>query len=60
MTVHDTAVPLRASAADTGQPRSRSRARAAIAAWCLYDFGNSAFPTVIVTFLFGAYVARAV
>jgi len=34
--------------------------RRAIAAWCLYDFGNSAFPTVIVTFLFSAYVARAV
>jgi UMF1 family MFS transporter len=34
--------------------------RQAIAAWCLYDFGNSAFPTVIVTFLFSAYVARAV
>ena len=34
--------------------------RRAIAAWCLYDFGNSAFPTVIITFLFSAYVARAV
>ena len=34
--------------------------KSTIAAWCLYDFGNSAFPTVIVTFLFGAYVARAV
>jgi len=30
------------------------------AAWCLYDWANSAFPTVITTFVFGAYFARAV
>lgn len=34
--------------------------RRAIAAWCLYDWGNSAFPTVIGTFLFSAYFAEAV
>ena len=44
-----------APTADAARPDRR-----AIASWCLYDFGNSAFPTVIVTFLFGAYVARAV
>jgi UMF1 family MFS transporter len=68
MTERDAGVSPRASAAGTGAPRAdaagttelRGRARTAIAAWCLYDFGNSAFPTVIVTFLFGAYVARAV
>ncbi len=42
------------------QPDGERPDRRAIAAWCLYDFGNSAFPTVIVTFLFSAYVARAV
>lgn len=30
------------------------------AAWCLYDWANSAFPTVIVTFIFAAYFAKAV
>lgn len=34
--------------------------RRAIFAWCLYDWGNSAFPTVISTFLFSAYFATAV
>ena len=27
----------------------------ALAAWCLYDWANSAFPTVITTFVFSAY-----
>jgi len=30
------------------------------AAWCLYDWANSAFPTVIVTFVFSSYFAGAV
>ena len=29
-------------------------------AWCLYDWANSGFPTVIVTFVFAAYFSRAV
>ncbi len=29
-------------------------------AWCFYDWANSAFPTVIVTFVFAAYFAQAV
>ena len=28
--------------------------------WSLYDWGNSAFPTVIVTFVFGTYFTRSV
>lgn len=54
---------LRAAGKDTPAPaggESTRPDRRAIAAWCLYDFGNSAFPTVIITFLFSAYVARAV
>ena len=35
-------------------------ARRAKAAWCFYDWANSAFPTVIVTFVFAAYFAKAV
>jgi len=31
-----------------------------VAAWCLYDWANSAFPTVIATFVFSAYFTQAV
>ncbi len=34
--------------------------RAGLFAWCLYDFANSAFPTVIITFVFSAYFVRGV
>ena len=30
------------------------------AAWCLYDWANSAFPTVIITFVFAAYFTKGV
>ncbi len=36
------------------------RPRRALIAWCFYDWANSAFPTVIVTFVFSAYFLRAV
>ena len=32
----------------------------AVAAWCLYDWANSAFPTVVITFVFAAYVTKGV
>ncbi|MBT3307292.1 MAG: MFS transporter, partial [Alphaproteobacteria bacterium] len=28
--------------------------------WCLYDWANSAFPTVITTFVFSAYFTKAI
>ncbi len=34
--------------------------RAGVAAWCLYDWANSAFPTVITTFIFAAYFTQSV
>lgn len=34
--------------------------RFGLAAWCLYDWANSAFPTVITTFVFAAYFAKGV
>ncbi len=34
--------------------------RRGIVAWCLYDWANSAFPTVIVTFVFAAYFTSTV
>lgn len=37
-----------------------SASRRAQFAWCFFDWANSAFPTVIVTFVFAAYFAKAV
>ncbi|HTI86125.1 MAG TPA: MFS transporter [Alphaproteobacteria bacterium] len=34
--------------------------RRALASWCLYDWANSAFPTVILTFVFATYFTQAV
>lgn len=34
--------------------------RRALAAWCAYDWASSAFPTIVTTFLFGAYFARGI
>lgn len=34
--------------------------RRAIFSWCLYDWANSAYPTVVTTFVFGAYFTTAV
>jgi MFS transporter, UMF1 family len=34
--------------------------RRAIAAWCIYDWANSAFPAVITTFVFATYFTQAV
>lgn len=31
-----------------------------IFAWCLFDWGNSAFATVIITFIFSVYFARGI
>jgi len=52
---------------DTGRETMRRIERTAlrrkwvpIAAWCSYDWANSAFSTVISTFIFAAYFAQAV
>lgn len=44
--------------ADPNQQNKNSRR--ALIAWCFYDWANSAFPTVIVTFVFAAYYTTAV
>ena len=41
-------------------PTDGAGSRRAIAAWCLYDWANSAFPTVIITFVFAPYFTQAV
>ena len=34
--------------------------RKGLIAWCVFDWGNSPYPTVIVTFVFAAYFASAI
>jgi len=34
--------------------------RRALVSWCLYDWANSGFPTVVVTYVFSAYFAKVV
>lgn len=43
--------------ADPGPTRARLTP---ILGWCLYDWANSAFPTVITTFVFAAYFTKGV
>jgi UMF1 family MFS transporter len=45
------------NAAGEGTGRQR---RWALVSWCVFDWANSAFPTVIVTFVFSAYFVRSV
>ncbi len=49
----------RGPASGAGSVSDRHR-RTGLAAWCFYDWANSAFPTVITTFIFAAYFAQAV
>ncbi|MFB0517550.1 MAG: MFS transporter [Candidatus Neomarinimicrobiota bacterium] len=34
--------------------------RRAVFAWCMYDFGNSAFTTLVVTFIYATYFTKAI
>lgn len=40
--------------------RDRAGSTGAVVGWCLYDWANSAFPTVISTFVFAAYFTKGV
>ena len=42
-------------ARDSVPTTPRTGSTRAIAAWCLFDWANSAFPTIVQTFLFSAY-----
>lgn len=48
------------AAPDDREPAPVPASRAALAAWCGYDWANSGFPTVITTFVFAAYFTKAV
>lgn len=41
-------------------PGSTQGDRRSVLAWCLYDWGNSAFATVIITFVFSVYFGRGI
>lgn len=46
---------------ETANPSPRQAAsRSGLAAWCLFDWANSAYPTVIMTFVFAAYFTEGV
>ena len=45
---------------ESGQSESSGAGKRAIFAWCFFDWANSAFPTVIITFVFAAYVTKVV
>jgi len=34
--------------------------RRSVFAWCMYDFGNSAFTTLVVTFIYATYFTKAI
>mgnify|MGYP001038905597 CR=1 FL=1 len=42
------------------QGSGRIAPRRGLFGWCLYDWANSAFPTVITTFVFSAYFTKAI
>jgi len=44
----------------TKKGTERGTGRGGLFSWCLYDWANSAFPTVITTFIFAAYFTQAV
>lgn len=46
--------------AGAGEAATTPTGRRGLAGWFLYDWANSSFPTVILTFVFSAYVTRAV
>ena len=42
------------------RPPPRPSSRRAVAAWALYDFANSSFTTLVVTFVYATYFTRAI
>ncbi len=45
---------------DGNGPEAEKTPVRGVAGWCLYDWANSAFPTVIITFVFAAYFTKAI
>ncbi len=48
------------NAVEEGEAEPDRRRTKAIIGWCLYDWANSAFPTLISTFVFAAYFTQAI
>ena len=44
----------------TARPGTGGASRRALAGWFLYDWANSAFPTLIVTFVFAVYFTQGI
>ena len=45
---------------EVGRDGPGRRSKWSAPAWCLFDWANSPFPTVIVTFVFAVYFQRAI
>ncbi len=45
---------------DTSAAPTLNSGRWPLAAWCLYDFANSAFTTIVITFVFATYFATGI
>jgi UMF1 family MFS transporter len=43
-----------------GDPAPRQRSRAAVVSWCLFDFANSSYTTLIMTVVYSVYFRDAV
>ncbi len=41
-------------------PAERAPRRRALISWCLFDWANSPFPTVIITFVFAVYFTEGI
>ncbi|MBX6324247.1 MAG: MFS transporter, partial [Rhodospirillaceae bacterium] len=48
--------PPAATAGEDG----RHPGRLALAAWCLFDWANHAFPSIVITYVFAAYYTKAI
>lgn len=44
----------------SGSPPARPFERRSVFSWCLYDWANSPFPAIVLTFVFPAYFIKAV
>ncbi len=51
--------PASAGSSYDGALSDRHRSARPIAAWCLYDWANSAFTTLVVSFIYSAYFSNA-
>jgi UMF1 family MFS transporter len=55
-----TRFPGQGAVHDLRTPNTMTSNRRAVFSWCLFDWANSPYPTIIVTFVFSAYFAKGI